>query len=331
MASKLRKNSQDKRALLANVALLYYGEGLTQNDIASRIDVARTTVVNLLKEAREEGVVDIRVDGKSLASSTASLRLRDKYGLEEVYIASTLNEAKPNSPEEVMRQLGRVGSTALSETIQQGDRLGIAWGLPVQAVADQMLVTETPGVEVYQMIGSLISDFVPASEKCSIDIATKLGAPCYTLHAPALASTVEVAAILEAEPTIKAQLAALKTLDTAVVSIGDVTDTTPMALSGMVTRQELARARSAGAVGILCCRYIDRNGDLLSLPPDDRIIAARLDDIRRARRRLMVVGGDSRVEATRAAIKGGYVTHLCTDKSLAEMLLTDPSNEPAMR
>ena len=59
----------EKHALLANVALLYYGEGLTQNDIAKRLNVARSTVVNFLREAREFGIVDIRVDGTSLAAS----------------------------------------------------------------------------------------------------------------------------------------------------------------------------------------------------------------------------------------------------------------------
>ena len=77
----------DKHALLANVALMYFGEGLTQNDNAKRLQVSRATVVNMLREARDTGIVDIRVDGRSLAASSLGLDLREAYGLDDVYIA----------------------------------------------------------------------------------------------------------------------------------------------------------------------------------------------------------------------------------------------------
>ncbi len=57
-----KRVSGDKEAQLSNIALLYYGEGLTQGEIAKRMKVSRTTVVNMLRESRELGIVEIRVD-----------------------------------------------------------------------------------------------------------------------------------------------------------------------------------------------------------------------------------------------------------------------------
>ena len=307
----------EKRALLGSVALLYYGEGLTQQEIAKRLDVARTTVVNMLRDARELGIVDIRVDGESLRSSRLASKLCEALKLEDVYVARTLDPSRSGSDAEMMRQLGRVSAIAMRDILRPGDNLGVAWGLPIQSLAEHLRSQAVEDISVLQMIGSISTQFIPASEKCTIDIANKLGAVCYTLHAPALVSSAEVARILHSEPTIRAQLDALQRLDVAVVSIGNVSDNTPMVQAGMVTEAELASAQEAGAAGILCCRFIDANGDALDLPPTDRILAARLEDIRRASRRLLVVGGPDRLEATLAAIKGGYVTHLCIEEKLA--------------
>lgn len=310
----------DKHALLANVALMYFGEGLTQNDIAKRLQVSRATVVNMLREARESGIVDIRVDGRSLAASSLGLDLRAKYGLDDVYVAQSDPEGgMPRA--EMLRLLGRVGAIALADLVRRNDRLGVAWGETVHALSEHVPRATTSGVKVYQMIGSKMSESVPTSESCAIAIANMLGAACFTLHAPAIASSAKVARMFRAEPTIRAQLDALSQLDMAVASIGNVSEETHLARAQMVSPDELKAARKAGAVGILCCRFIDADGHVLRTAPDDRLISTELDSIRRADRRLLVVGGADRADATRAAIRGGYVSHLCVDRALAEALL----------
>lgn len=313
----------DKHAQLANVALLYFGEGLTQNDIARRLQVSRATIVNMLREARETGIVDIRVEGRSLAASTLGLELRAAFGLQDVYVAQTgLAETGAQAPRDAMlRQLGRVGATALCDLVRPGDRLGIAWGETVRALSEEVPRSHIPGVKVFQMIGSMISDSVPTSEICAIRIANMLGAECSTLHAPAIASSAAMAASIRAEPTIRAQLDALDQLDMVVASIGNTDDDTHLARAQMASPQELQAARKQGAVGILCCRYIGAGGRVLRLPPDNRLIATELDAIRRADRRLLIAGGADRCDAVQAAIAGGYVTHLCVDERLAEALL----------
>lgn len=317
----------DKHALLANVALMYFGEGLTQNDIAKRLQVSRATVVNMLREARESGIVDIRVDGRSLAASNLGLDLRAKYNLEDVYVAqSGPDGAMPRS--EMLRLLGRVGAIALSNLIRRGDRLGVAWGETVHALSQQMPRAFVPDVKVYQMIGSKMSESVPTSESCAIAIAAMLGAQCYTLHAPAIASSAEVASMFRSEPTIFSQIEALSALDMVVASVGNISSDTHLARAQMVTPDELAAARKAGAIGILCCRFIDGDGQVIGLPPDDRLISTDLKNLQRAQRRLLVVGGADRADAVKAAIRGGYVSQLVVDEALADALMRDATSSP---
>lgn len=306
--------------MLSNVALLYYGQGLTQGEIAKRMKVSRATIVNMLRESRETGIVDIRVQGRHLSGSNLSRDLRDKFGLVDVYVSHAEAE-RCLSRDETLAQLGRVAATALLDIVTPGDRIGVAWGETIMAVADAMPLNHVADVEVCQLIGSMISDRVPASENCTIQIASKLGALCFTLHAPGLISGGTLAHQIRSEPTIKAQLDRLSGLDMSVYSIGHVQPETHLIAAGMATEAELAAARAAGAVGIVCCRYIDARGREIDLPPSDRLIAAKVADLRAATKGLLIVCGEDRLHATRAAIKGGLATHLCVDTALARALL----------
>lgn len=311
----------EKDALLSNVALLYYGEGLTQGEIARRFKISRATVVNMLRECREKGIVEIQVDGALLAASTLSRDLCARYGLEDVYVAS--GEAAPSAGgrAENLPLVARVAAMAVLDVAEAGDRIGVAWGETIAAMAKAMPRAPMSDIEVCQLIGSKDSDRVPASEICAIEVANKLGADCFTLHAPGIVSTVALAEAFRSEPTIRTQLARLADLDLTIASVGNVADDTHLVTAGMATPSALRAARQAGCVGIYCCRYIDADGNDMPLEPQDRIIAASIDNLKTARKRLLVVCGADRLQATRAAIKGGLVTHLVVDEPLASALL----------
>ena len=314
--------SGDKEAQLSNIALLYYGEGLTQGEIAKRMKVSRTTVVNMLRESRELGIVEIRVDGKHLTESTVARELREKFGLEDAYVARSHEGVDAPDRAECLEQVARVAATAILHIVEPGDRIGVAWGETIMAVADAMPRNPVADVEICQLIGSMISDRVPASENCAIQIANKLGAAaCYTLHAPGLVSTAELARVIKDEPTIKAQIKRLQALDLTIASIGNVEPDTHLYAAGMATDDELQAAREAGAKGVFCCRYIGEDGKEVMLPPHDRLIAATVADVQSAKRRFLAVCGEDRDEATLAALRAGLATHLCVDQYLAKFLL----------
>ena len=56
-------------------------------------------------------------------------------------------------------------------------------------------------------------------------------------------------------------------------------------------------------------------------PLDDRVIAITLEELKKTPRVVGVAGGDRKVEAIRACLKGSLVNVLVTDKFTAEKLL----------
>jgi len=312
--------------LLATTAILYYKDGLTQNEIAKRLGVSRATVINYLRLARENGIVDIRINGSSFSANSLARELKNKLNLEDVYIASVHSDdasTEADAEEYALRQVARVAAMALCEIVSPDDILGVAWGKTIQMLAEELPSLTKPGLSVYQMIGSMKSPLLIAAETCAINIARRFGADCHTLHAPAILSTKELAEGLRSEPIIKSQLAQLNTMNRTLFSVGSCLERTHLLQSGIATVKDLKWYIKKGAAGIICGRFIDVEGNQIQGPLDKRMISVTPDQLRSAGNGILVISGLHKIDATKAAIKGGYVTHLITDEQTGKALLNE--------
>src|SRR5215213_8200533 len=80
---------------VARAAWLYYVQGLTQQEVASRLDVTRARVIGWLAAARDAGIVNVRIAAKTARQLTLESGLCRRYGIEraEVVPAPTASSA----------------------------------------------------------------------------------------------------------------------------------------------------------------------------------------------------------------------------------------------
>ena len=101
---------------LVQASRLYYELGETQSRVAEILGVTRPQVSRLLKRARAEGVVEIRIVDREAVSSAVADDLRDQFGLAAVHLAPALA-----GPEEVSRRMiGRLGAEVLRAAVRDG-------------------------------------------------------------------------------------------------------------------------------------------------------------------------------------------------------------------
>lgn len=318
--SPLQRND----AVLANAAILYYKEGLTQNEIAKRMGVSRATVVNYLRLARENNIVDIRVNGASFSSSKLSKDLKEKFQLSDAYVADYTPEDADGAENRIAnldRHVARVGAAALYDILKPNDVMGVAWGETIHFLSEEISRGRIEGLTVCQMIGSMKTPLLSAAETCAIRIASRLGADCNTLHTPAVLSSAELASALRVEPIIKSQLEKFSEFTRTVFSVGNCDTNTHIVQSSITTEEEFAWYKSRGAVGVLCGRFIDKDGNHISGSMDERMIGISLDELRALNCGVLVAGGPEKLLAIKATLAGGYVSHLVVDDTTAHQLL----------
>ena len=100
----------------------------------------------------------------------------------------------------------------------------------------------------------------------------------------------------------------------------------------MFSPDELATVRDAGGVGDIGLRYLRGRRATGATPHwTQRVIGIELEQLKRVPRAIGVAGGPSKVAAIRAALLGGWVNCLITDRVTAERLLEPAATAGAPR
>lgn len=297
-------------------AWLYYVDQLTQSEIAKMLGVSRATIVNYLQEARERGLVNIRLNTEVGFRTGIARRLKDKFGLEGALVIPAVDNS------DLVQRLGEAGARLLADMVRPGDTIGVAWGRTVLAVADSISLPEpVDGLTVVQVSGSSIAnpDFAP--EFCTSLMSRRIHARCINLLAPALLSTPELKRALLAEQVLVKQFELIHSSNIILFGVGDIGPETLIRSANITGQEDIDAYQAGGAVGVLICRFIDAEGRPVRGDLDNRMVGIELNELSQVPRRLCVAGGASKLTAIRATLKGGYPTHLVTDIATAELLL----------
>jgi DNA-binding transcriptional regulator LsrR (DeoR family) len=310
-------NGQNDEIVL-EAAWRYYYEAKNQHEIAEALGVSRSSVVGYLQQARERGLVEVRLDPESFNRHRLSLALTERYGLAEAYIVPGADFS--------LERVALGGGRRLPDLIAPGDILGVAWGQTVFNVSQNIVPRRIERLTVIQMVGSMSSPYGFDAEICSSHIALSLGGRCINLHAPAILSSRKTAEALKKEPIIEAQMEQVARIDKAIFAVGSCNETSHIVQAGIASAEDLARYRRQGAVGVVCGRFIDAAGKHIHGHLDDRLIGVTPDALLGLRMGILVSSGPDKIEGIHAALRGGYATHVVTDEptAAAVMALADP-------
>lgn len=279
--------------------------------------ISRASVVNYLGEARRRGWVRVFLDSDVFLEHRLSDALCKAYGLKEVLIVpDDLSEARAS-----VARIARAAADWLPRLLRPGDRLGVSWGKTVYHMAQEMIQSPISDLTVVQLLGSRPAALDFAAEACTTMVAQKLGGLSINLHVPLLLSSKKLRDMLCEEPVIAAQLAALASCNKTVLACGTCDVDAHIVQTGLVDAASLQGYIEKGATGVVCGRLIDETGQHIPAAMEDRMIGVSLDQMRGKEMALLVAAGEGRAGPARAAILGGYVTHLATSASIAEELL----------
>ncbi|CRL63035.1 MULTISPECIES: sugar-binding transcriptional regulator [Proteus] len=303
-------------------AWLYYQDGLSQSEVANIMGVSRVTVVKYLHLAREKGFVNINLDSSVFSTIDYALRIKAKFDLNNVLILPDEEKNKSQHTLNMNRErLAKAGAMYLSQIINDDDILGVAWGRTIYKLGNYLSPKSLKNITVLQMIGAVAPQPDFKTTEAAALIANKLSGCSINLHVPAVVSSARLAMELQAEPIIRRSFSALNQCNKALFVVGNTFDDNPLVTTGVLTSSEMAQYRDLGAVGVICGRFYDAQGNPLVSDIDLRIMGISLAQLRQITQRLFIAGGVENIQATIGAIKGGYATDIVIDEVTALALL----------
>jgi len=301
--------------IVHKAAWLYYTHGLRQDEVAKRLDISRASVAMYLRKARDSGIVTIAASTELFASDVLAREIEDRFGLESVWVADGSSLPDPEA------EIPALGASVFLSMVGSGQKVGVAWGRTIYAIADAMAYADLQGVTVVELCGNLGAPYSYRPDQCTMEIARRLNAKGLNFYAPLILSTEELARSLRAEPVIREQLAGVGECDIALFSVGMLDEDSHVVKCGAITIAELRALRRQGATGVIAGQMIDANGAPLDCDYNRRCISADLNDFRAIPKRLMVVQEAAKLEPLRAALAGRFATHLVLSRSNASALL----------
>jgi DNA-binding transcriptional regulator LsrR (DeoR family) len=314
-----KKTLQDRTSLLADVAEMYYLEEKNQAAIAKTIGVTRSMVSRMLTEARENGIVEIRIQRPLQSDSELESALKEKFGLKDVFVVITSHR----SGERLTRTLGNAGAQMLTRYLAPQKTLGLAWGTSISATVDAFEATEPVPVKVVQLVGAMgARNMEYDGHDLVARITEKLGGEAYYLNAPYLCQNAEIAKSLLETKSVRETISVGKKTDVALLGIGTTSpDYSSFYLAGYVTRRELDDLRKAGAIGDVCGLHFDVNGQSACDDFCERLVSIRRQDLLSIPVLLGVAGGEGKADAILGALRSKYVNVLVIDSLTAKKVL----------
>lgn len=313
-------------ATLVAVARMYYLEERTQAEIAEFLEVSRPTVSRMLRLARERGVVQIRVVDVDTDGGPLAARVAEATGLRRVVVV-----AGDDDRTILQDRLGQAAARILTETVRDGDRVGIGWGRTVRAVAEALRPTRgqarVVSVPLLGGLGSIAPSF--QVHEIASTVADAFGGAALSLYLPAIVEDETVRRLLLESPDAALILAEWHHLDVALVGIGTTAfDPEMQRLFSGPLGAASERFAEVGAVGDICMRFFDREGR--SIPSLlDGAIALDLARLREVPAVIGVAGGAEKAEAILGVLRGGYVDILVTDERALAAVATALGLAPA--
>ncbi len=297
--------------LLVRVSRLYYELGETQERIAELVGVTRSGVSRLLKQARAEGIVEIRIIDRAHEESPVADELAARFGLRAVHLAPSLA-----GPEDLTRRMvGRLAAQVLRDVVRNGMVIGVGEGAAVSATIDALSDAVTPVAATVVPLSGGGWFMSPASDPVR-RLADALGGFAQELPAPGIVNNPLTKAALLGHSGVQNIVRLWQQLDIALFGIG--VRSWGEAWFGAEAIKEIEEAR---AVGEMLIAPFDLDGNFVSPGLSERTIGFDARDLGRIPTSIAVAGGTTKVAPVLGALRTGVIAILVTDLDTGRRVL----------
>lgn len=313
--------TDSKSALVTRVAELYFERELSQKDIADMLELSRPMVSRLLTEAKETGVVTISINRPLEKREDLAKQLLQRFTLKEAIVV-------PSGDAETSRKnVGAATAELLSTVLRNDDIIGVSWGRDLYHAVHSLAKLELKNIQVAQLAGGLgEGDVASDGPEIARLFGEKLNASVRYLYAPTVVQTAQTKTTLIEQAQLAQTITLASQLDVALTSIGSLDDNaSSLGNAGYLSDAERKSYLQLGGNAHLLGYILDEQGNYLNHDYNDRVVAAPLKYLKRAKWSIGVATQPQKATALLSALKGGHFnTVVLSDAVATDLLKLEP-------
>jgi hypothetical protein len=167
------------------------------------VGFTRSAISRLMTEAREKGIVEIKVHYHYRTNFELEKALVDGFGIKAAFVL--VREDK--SVEEMVQGLGVLAAQYFSSIVTPKSIIGITWGTNLYQMVQAIKYKSLPDAEVVQLVGGTGTEKGSAiGPLLAPMLADRLGCACRFLNVPLVTQSAEIRKALLNEPTVREAL-----------------------------------------------------------------------------------------------------------------------------
>ncbi len=307
----------ETKSLRLRAAWLYHVQGLRQITIAERLGISRAMVIRILDEAKRRNEIRIWVDEDISECLDLSFRLEETFAIDHAIVVPAIDDA-----EDPARTVGAQLGKYLSQQVVDGMVVGVGWGRTLSASIETFAPSRLANAKVVSLMGGIINPGKRNPIEFSWRLAGLMNSECYLYLAPVIVDKPETKKTLLTDCGLSQIETLAATMDMAVVSCGDIGESSTSLAEQIVDQPDFDDMVRAGAVGDVMCNFIDKDGASVDHPIGDRTMSVDLDVVASAKNLVLATGGSHRAVALLAAIRRMSPNTLITDENAAKKILS---------
>lgn len=304
------------KKFLTKIAGLYYLEELTQQEIADKLNISRTRVSRYLNRAREDGIVEIKINSLKEYYSLLEYEIEKKFKIKECIVVPSFKKK-----EKTLKMIGDALNDLFERVLEDGSYLGIGWGSSLKGAADHIDVKRKSGITVIPIIGGLGKTGTGFhTNAVAKNIADRLESISYVIHSPAVLDSRKVREIVENESNTREIIKLSEKINTALVGLGDIGPDSTLIKEGCFSMEDFKYLGSLGVVGDVNLIFINENGEHVPNKIDERIVRISQERLKNVKNIIGIAFGERKVKVILGALRGRFINMLITDEETARSI-----------
>jgi DNA-binding transcriptional regulator LsrR (DeoR family) len=313
-------NTKFDISLMVKVAQMYYTEGMKQEEIAGHLSISRSLISMILTEAKEAGIVEIKIRNPLVNNDELSNTFKTLFGLMDCVIIPTAVQDSGT----LRRLIAQRAVEVFNSEASNASMVGLAWGRTCYQFVDSYKADrEWKDIGIVPLIGgsNQTAGYFQVNEMVR-QLAEKMSGQPNFIYAPALTESVEEKELYLQSSSMQGIIEKWSALDIIVSGVGTLPDINGSERETYIGEYEIYKQlEESHAVGDICARYFTVKGEFIRDDYYNRVIGIPIESMQKARKTICFACGQEKVQSILGALRTKMISIFICDEQTAKAVL----------